>query len=197
VPFRSHVAAGRGLPTNASSQMEPVSSAYHRYLIPAIRIGAFFLAFLLLTLCEYTFRQQLGPFINGTMTVRPATWVVNLLDSTASVHATGDLIQSPMARIRVAQGCEGIDVMFMFAAAIGCSTLGWRRRASAGVVGVAVIYFCNLMRVAGLWFCARYWPTHFEAMHVIVGQTAIIVIALVLFAGWTLGWSSLMRLHQK
>jgi exosortase family protein XrtM len=155
--------------------------------VPTKKIAVFLAALSLFTLCEYAFRPQVGPFVNGTMTVRPAARIVAFLARGEHVRARGDRIQSRMAYIRVAQGCEGVDVMLMFAAAMLAVSMSWRRKAVACLTGVAVIYSCNLMRVAGLWFCMRYWPSHFQAMHVIVGQTVIIVVALLLFAGWTLG----------
>ena len=154
--------------------------------IPTKRLFVFLAALSLFTLGEYAFRPQIGPFVNGTMTVRPAAGVVGFLAPSEHVRARGDRIQSRLAYIRVAQGCEGIDVMLMFTAALLAVSMSWRRRALACVTGVGVIWVCNLMRVAGLWFCMRYWPSHFQAMHVIVGQTVIVVVAILLFAGWTL-----------
>jgi exosortase family protein XrtM len=151
----------------------------------ATRVAVFLAAFLLFTLSEYAFRPQIAPFVNGAMTVRPAARLVDWVAPSEHVRARGDRIQSRLAYIRVAQGCEGIDVMLMFVAAMLGASMGWRRRALGCAVGVGVIYVSNLMRVAGLWFCVRYWPARFEAMHVIVGQTVIIVLAILLFAGWT------------
>jgi exosortase family protein XrtM len=155
--------------------------------VPTRGLIVFLAALALFTLGEYAFRPQIGPFVNGTMTVRPAARLVGFLARGEQVRARGDRIQSRMAYIRVAQGCEGIDVMLMFAAATLAVSMSWRRRALACLTGVGVIYVCNLIRVAGLWFCMRYWPSHFQAMHVIVGQTVIIVVAILLFAAWTLG----------
>jgi exosortase family protein XrtM len=146
-------------------------------------------AFLAFTLCEYAFRPQIGPFVNGVMTVRPAARLVDLVAPAEHVRARGDRIQSRLAYVRVAQGCEGIDVMLMFVAAMLGASMTWRRKALGCAAGVTLIYFSNLVRVAGLWFCVRYWPSRFEAMHVIVGQTVIIVLAVLLFAGWTVAGS--------
>jgi exosortase family protein XrtM len=153
------------------------------------RIALFLGAFLLFTLCEYAFRPQIAPLVNGAMTVRPAARLVDLVAPSEHVRVRGDRIQSRLAYIQVAQGCEGIDVMSMFVAAMLGMSMSFSRKVVGCLAGVSVIYVCNLMRVAGLWFCVRYWPSRFEAMHVIVGQTVIIVVAVVLLAGWTLAAS--------
>jgi exosortase family protein XrtM len=161
--------------------------------IPTKRLFVFLSALSLFTLGEYAFRPQIAPFVNGKMTVRPAARIVGFFAGAEHVRARGDRIQSRLAYIRVAQGCEGIDVMLMFTAALLAVSMSWRRKALAWVTGVGVIWVCNLMRVAGLWFCMRYWPSHFQAMHVIVGQTVIVVVAILLLAGWTLSASAQQR----
>ena len=147
------------------------------------RISLFLGAFLLLTLTEFRFRQELGPLVNGLLTVRAGASLLALIVPQAGVHARGDWIESDQASIHVAQGCEGVDVMLMFAAATLALPLSWRRRAVVGLFGVLAIYLLNLVRVAGLWLCLRYWPTAFEAMHVTVGQTVMIILALSLLLG--------------
>lgn len=154
---------------------------------PAAVVVTFLSAFLLFTLCEYSFRSQLGPFVNGVMTVRPAARVVDFLAPSEHVLARGDRIQSPLVYVRVAQGCEGIDVVLMFVAGMLAARVSARRTLMGCLAGGFALYLCNLGRVAGLWFCLRYWPARFEVMHVVVGQTAIIVIAVLLLAACTRG----------
>jgi len=166
---------------------ENMAHGHKTFFGTTARVMAFLGAFLLFTLFEYAFRPEMAPFVNGTMTVRPAAQLVSLLSPSEEVRAHGDRIQSNLAYIRVAQGCEGIEVMLLFVAAMIGASMSWRRRAVGCLAGVTVIYVFNLLRVAGLWFCARYWPSHFEAMHVIVGQTVIIVVAVLLFAAMASG----------
>jgi exosortase/archaeosortase family protein len=152
-----------------------------------VMVATFLWVFLLFTLCEYAFRQQVGPFVNGVMTVRPAARLVDLVAPSEHVRARGDRIESPAAFVRVAQGCEGVDVMLMFIAGMLAVRTSWKRTLVGSIVGGFVLYLSNLARVAGLWLCVRFWPSRFEAMHVIVGQTAIIVIAVLLLAASTRG----------
>ena len=151
----------------------------------AAMVATFLGVFLLFTLSEYSFRNQLGPFVNGVMTVRPAARLVDLLAPSEHVRARGDRIQSHLAQVRVAQGCEGVDVMLMFFAGMLAPRRNLKRTLVGCLVGGVVLYLCNLGRVAGLWFCVRYWPSRFEAMHMIVGQTVIIVVAVLLLVAFT------------
>lgn len=154
---------------------------------PAHVVVTFLAAFVFFTVCEYSLRSQVGPFVNGVMTVRPAARVVDFLAPGEHVLARGDRIQSPLAYVRVAQGCEGVDVMLMFVAGMLAARVSVKRTLIGCLAGGFALYLCNLGRVAGLWFCVRYWPARFEVMHVVVGQTAIIVIAVLLLVACTRG----------
>jgi exosortase family protein XrtM len=151
----------------------------------ARRIAVFLGAFLLFTSLEFVFRQQVGPFVNGVLNVQAGARLVDVLTPAEAVRGHGDRIESATTSIQVSQGCEGVDVMFMFVAAMLATPMAGRRKLVGCVVGIGVIYVCNLLRLAGLWYCLKYAPERFEAMHVVVGQTAIIVVAVAVFAGAT------------
>jgi exosortase/archaeosortase family protein len=160
-----------------------MASLPHRTL--ARRIAIFAGAFLLLTTLEFALRDQVGPFVNGVLNVRAGAAILRVLAPAEHVQGHGDRIESATTSIRVSQGCEGVDVMFMFVAAMLAMPMTGRRRLVGCIAGVGVIYACNLVRLAGLWYCLKVAPERFESMHVIVGQTAIIVVAVLLFAGAT------------
>jgi exosortase/archaeosortase family protein len=148
---------------------------------PTIRRVALFIGvFLMLTLAEYAGRQRMAPFVNSIMTVQAGAGLINFITPSAGVSGRGDRIESSTTSIQVAQGCEGIDVILMLVAAIIAVPLGWRRKLAAGLIGTTVIYVLNLLRTAGLWYCLKYWPSGFEAMHIIVGQTVMIVVAVLI-----------------
>ncbi len=142
-------------------------------------------AFLFLTGLEYTFRREMGPFVNGVLNVRAGTALINAITPAEAVVARGNRIESSTTSIEVAQGCEGVDVMLMFLAAMVAMPLALRRKLVGSLVGIGVIYVANLLRLAGLWYCLKYTPSRFESMHVVVGQTAIIVVAIAVFAAVT------------
>jgi exosortase/archaeosortase family protein len=149
------------------------------------RVAIFLGVFLALTGLEYGLRARTAPFLNGVLNVRAGSALIHLLTPGESVRGRGDRIESATTSIQVAQGCEGIDVMLMFVAAVVAMPLGWRRKLLAGLAGVAVVYAVNLLRLAGLFYCLEYAPERFESMHVIVGQTVVIVVAIAVFAATT------------
>ena len=146
------------------------------------RVGVFLAVFLALTGLAYAFRPVTAPFLNGVMNVQAGSRLIQLLTPGQKVRGHGDRISSATTSIQVSQGCEGVDVMLMFVAAVVAMPLGWRRKLVAAAGGVAVLYVVNLVRLAGLFYCLEYAPERFEAMHVIVGQTVVVVVAIVLFA---------------
>lgn len=151
----------------------------------ARRVAIFLGVFLVLTGAEYAFRAQVAPFLNGVLNVEAGSRLIQLVTPGEGVRARGDRIVSTTTSIQVSQGCEGVDVMLMFIAAVVAMPLGWRRKLVAGAAGVGVIYAVNLLRLAGLFYCLKYAPERFEAMHVIVGQTVVIVVAIAVFAATT------------
>jgi exosortase/archaeosortase family protein len=148
----------------------------------ARRLAVFVGAFALLTTLEYGLREPLRPLVNGVLNVQAGARLIELIAPGEDVRANGDRIESPVTFIQVAPGCEGLDVMALFVAAMLATPLAVRRKLLGTLAGLAVIYAANLVRLAGLWFCLRYAPARFEAMHVFVGQTAIIVVALATYA---------------
>jgi exosortase/archaeosortase family protein len=151
----------------------------------ARRVAIFLGVFLALTGLEYAFRAETAPFLNGVLNVEAGSRLIQLLTPGEGVRARGDRIESATTSIQVSQGCEGVDVMLMFVAAVAAMPLAWRRKLVAGAAGVGVIYVVNLLRLAGLFYCLEYAPERFEAMHVIVGQTVVIVVAIAVFAATT------------
>src|SRR5437762_1315489 len=122
----------------------------------ARRIAIFLGVFLLLTSLEYGFREQVGPFVNGVLNVQAGAHLIDAFTPSEAVRGHGDRIESPTASIQVSQGCEGVDVMFMFAAAMLAMPMSGRRRLLGCLAGVGVIYVVNLLRLAGLWYCLKY-----------------------------------------
>ncbi len=146
-----------------------------------------------LMVLQYSLQERLAPVTNGLLTVRASAGVINLLSPGERVRARGNQLESAHATLRVAQGCEGLDVLNLFLAAMVAvpfaRPVSRVRRAVACVAGLLLLYGVNLLRVAGLWFVYRHWPGRFDDMHVLVGQSVVIVLALAAFAGlvWLLG----------
>jgi exosortase family protein XrtM len=144
----------------------------------------FSLLFLAATSVHYLTRPYVAPFVNRTLNASVAAQLINTVSPQANVQAVGSRVGSGATYIQVAQGCEGIDVMLMLVAAVLTFPVSLSRKLIGAVVGAFAIYAFNLIRIVGLWYCLRHWPEGFETMHLIVGQTMLILVGLIFFATW-------------
>lgn len=155
---------------------------------PRLRLTHFLLFCLLFGLgtgAHYLTRPYLGPIVNQWLNAAVAARLINLFSPQEAVRASGSLVGSARASILVAQGCEGVDVMLMVVAAVVAFPLGARKKVLGAAAGALVVYTFNLGRIVGLWYCLRHWPASFDSMHLVVGQTVLIVVGVVFFAAWT------------
>jgi len=97
---------------------------------------------------------------------------------------SGRVIGSGSFSLGIAKGCEGIEGILLLAAAVCAFPMGINKKIVGILTGSLVIYFSNLFRIVGLYYILKYKPQVFDIMHVFVGQTFIIFIALFFFIIW-------------
>lgn len=102
------------------------------------------------------------------LTVKPAAFWVNQIDSSVSAVASGSRLSAPGGGINVLNGCEGADLLFLVVAALAAAPLDWRARVIGGLAGLAVAYLVNQARVVALFFAARDAPELFATLHGLV-----------------------------
>lgn len=134
---------------------------------------------------HYLTRPYLGPLINRLLNAEVAAWVIAFCSPSEGVHASGSTVGGANTYVQVAQGCEGIDVMLMLVAAIVAFPMTARRKLVGAIAGTLLIYALNVSRIVGLWYCLRFWPSNFDTMHLIVGQTILIFAGVIYFAALT------------
>jgi hypothetical protein len=70
--------------------------------------------------------------------VVPTAAVINALTPEVGVKALGNQLKAPGGGITVLKGCEGVEVMFMLAAAFAAVAMPWRRRLTG--LGLGITY---------------------------------------------------------
>lgn len=123
-------------------------------------------------------------FVIDTLTVAPATWAVNLLDPAAAARADGHRIRSPGHTLSVLNGCEGIEVMLLLAAAFAASDLPWRKRLGGLAAGLLLAWALNQARIATLFFAARQDRELFGTLHGVVLPLLTVAAVGLFFAAW-------------
>lgn len=122
--------------------------------------------------------------MNSVLNVRVAGALINVVVPAAEVRIEGSRLGNTEAMIQVAQGCEGIDVIILVVGAILLTPMTMPRKILGAFFGGLLIYALNVVRISGLWCTLRYWPSAFDTMHFLVGQTVIVVAGLGFYAAW-------------
>lgn len=107
------------------------------------------------------------------------------------VRADGVSVSSPEFGVTIARGCDGIQAMALFVAALFAFPAAWRLKLPALPVCLPLLAILNLLRIVSLYLVGIYYPDLFHVMHVDVWQAVYILFALSLFGLW-LGWATWM-----
>ncbi len=117
---------------------------------------------------------------------RVSAGVLNLLGQKTAVE--GRTIRSPHFSIEIRRGCDAVDPIALFAAALLAFPAPWRRKLPGLAAGMLLLAGLNLVRIVSLFLVGRFFPKAFDLMHLEVWQAVFIVVAVVTWAGW-IGWA--------
>ncbi len=97
------------------------------------------------------------------------------------VTAQGAFLHLSHAIMEVKFGCNGLEAILLFTAAVLAYPASWKARLSGIVLGSFFLQFFNLIRIAILAWVLEYHPTVFPIMHEYITQSIMIAIAFVAF----------------
>jgi len=100
------------------------------------------------------------------------------------VTMTGTVIRSPRFAVNIRNGCNGVEAMLIFLAAVLAFPASWRSRLLGLGLGIVVIQIVNLIRVVALFLTGAYLPRFFDASHTVVWQTLVILTGVLLWIFW-------------
>ena len=81
-------------------------------------------------------------------------------------------------------GCNGIHVTVLWAAAVLAFPATWRRKAGGLVAGMAVIHALNLVRFLVLFYVGQSQSAWFDFLHVYAAESLMMFVTLALFWLW-------------
>jgi exosortase/archaeosortase family protein len=94
------------------------------------------------------------------------------------------------ASLAIVRGCEGTEMLILFAAAVIASRAhSWRLRALGLFVGAAALAVANVARICSLYFVAIHAPSTFELWHLEIWPLILIGVSVGLYVGW-LRWAA-------
>jgi exosortase H (IPTLxxWG-CTERM-specific) len=100
------------------------------------------------------------------------------------VTRQGTIIRSPRFAVNIENGCNGVETMLIFLAAVVAFPASWRWRLVGLAAGVVAIQAVNLIRVVALFLTGAYLPDLFDASHTVIWQTLVILSGVGLWIVW-------------
>jgi exosortase H (IPTLxxWG-CTERM-specific) len=120
------------------------------------------------------------PFTGGVARVSGAT--LDLLGQ--DVRMQGTIIRGRKFAVNIRNGCNGVEAMLIFLAAVLAFPAPWRARLLGLALGAVTIQAVNLVRVVALYLTGAYFPSWFDASHTVVWQTVVILFSVLLWILW-------------
>jgi exosortase family protein XrtM len=112
--------------------------------------------------------------------VVPAAALAGALTPAMGVHAVGNHLREINGGLNIVNGCDGMETLFLLLAGFAVAPLSWRARLGGVLVGVAVVYVLNLMRILALFYARHSDMGLFDLLHGVV-TPAIMVLAIAAF----------------
>ena len=100
------------------------------------------------------------------------------------VTLSGTVIRGPSFAVNIENGCNGVETVVIFVAAVLAFPARWTARLAGLVLGLVAIQVINLVRVVALYLTGAYLPSFFDTSHTVIWQTVVILSGLALFVLW-------------
>ncbi len=120
------------------------------------------------------------PFTAGVAKVSGV--VLNLIGQ--GIEMQGTVIRSGRFAVNIRNGCNGVETMIIFLAAVLAFPATWKSRAVGLALGLLAIQLINLLRVVALFLTGVYFPKLFDSSHTVIWQTIVILFGVFLWIFW-------------
>lgn len=110
--------------------------------------------------------------------------VLSVLGYEVLIEGAQITIESPRFSVGIVQGCDAIEPLAAFLAAVIATPIGFGSKFVGAVVGAAALLTVNLFRIVSLILIGMYAPKALDVMHEDVWQALFIVLAIGAWAFW-------------
>src|SRR6185295_16636364 len=114
------------------------------------------------------------PFTGGIARVSGAT--LRMLGQPVTMQGT--MIRSHRFAVNIRNGCNGVEALLIFLAAVLAFPASWKSRLTGLTLGILAIQVVNLVRVVALFLTGVYFPRIFDASHTVIWQTIVILFGV-------------------
>lgn len=172
-------------PTPAGTRrVERSRPSWYESKRPVLRFVSLFAIFLgMLYLCQIIpfYRSEVSPWLlrlnaEGVGTLL-STWTHGITVRDAS-------IASPRYAMEIKKGCDAVQPLILFVAAVLASPVGLRAKISGVLGGTILIMAMNLVRLVTLFYAGIYSPSASETLHLEVWPLVFILFAVFLWLTW-------------
>lgn len=113
-------------------------------------------------------------------------WLCQLILSVLgmAIARRGNVLTTAGGSLVFAGSCTGTFVFFLFAAAVIPFPVGWRRRLTGLLAGLAAIFLLNLLRGLMITGITSRFPHLLWSLHVVAGQLIVIAGMMAVFIRW-------------
>jgi exosortase H (IPTLxxWG-CTERM-specific) len=159
---------------------EEARGARRRSLAFLARFGALLVAFYAALAFRPVDRAVVVPFTAAI--ARGGAAILSALGEPVAVEGTE--IRSPAFAVRIENGCNGLETVLLYAAAVLAFPASWKRRALGLAAGFAAIQAFNLVRVVSLFWIGAHRAELFASSHTVIWQSLVVLFGILLFVLW-------------
>lgn len=113
--------------------------------------------------------------------------VMNVFGEGASTDGVN--INSKRYSVNIKHGCDAIEPIALFVAAVIAFPAPWMTKLPGLLIGTLVLTALNIVRIISLFYVGIHWPRAFDTMHIDVWQPAFIVFSLLFWVIWAI-WAT-------
>jgi len=100
------------------------------------------------------------------------------------VEREGTVLRNARFAVNIRNGCNGVEAMLIFLAAVLAFPASWKSRLTGLGLGILAIQLVNLIRVVALFLTGVYFPRIFDTSHTVIWQTIVILFGVMLWIFW-------------
>lgn len=100
------------------------------------------------------------------------------------VSSSGAIVTLSTFAVEIRNNCNAIYEVGLFTAAVWAYPASWRDRLIGTVVGAAVLYVVNVLRIATLLVVGLVQPSWFEATHLYAWQAVFLLVVATCWIAW-------------
>lgn len=123
--------------------------------------------------------SSLERWVIHDLTVGTAVWALNWVNPELGAWGEGPRIRAAGGGLNILNGCEGTEVLFLLVAALLVSSLPWRWRLAAMLVGAAWVFAWNQLRLFVLFHAHRTDRSWFDLLHGLIAPAVLIAMSLL------------------